>query len=121
MTYFRTLQNLARTPQGLVLLITLALMIAALCTQFIFAPLFVAGSAVIIFFGVAFIMVQNFIRLTTLSHDTTHTTYEFQTLVENLDDGIVIYDPSFTIFTLNRAAERIFSISAGDVDRKSVV
>ncbi len=40
---------------------------------------------------------------------------ELEAVVENIRDGVMVYDPNFRIISMNRAAEEVFGLSAKEV------
>ncbi|PIP30048.1 hypothetical protein COU12_01470 [Candidatus Jorgensenbacteria bacterium CG10_big_fil_rev_8_21_14_0_10_54_38] len=43
---------------------------------------------------------------------------EFNTVIANAREGVIAYDPDFTILSINQAAERFFGVTAGEVTGK---
>lgn len=43
---------------------------------------------------------------------------EFNTVIASVREGVIAYDPDFTILSINQAAERFFGVTAGEVTGK---
>lgn len=82
-----------------------------LCLFFINNTFVVLGGGLFLFFCIAWISFNAFLKITRLSFETKFKDKEKEALVEYLHDGIIVYDTNFTVKTFNRAAESLFGVS----------
>ena len=62
----------------------------------------------------ALFALKSFSEVSLIKKEFEVKTRGFNFLAESLDDGVIIYDPDFTVLAMNGAAERIFGIRGAD-------
>jgi len=122
-TNTRSLQRFLRSlsgAEGRMLVVLLALALASLfldTTLLPAVPAAVSALAIILAFafavrwGVAFAGTKRGGRANEL---------ELAAIIENLEEGLVIYDPSFRVMSMNASAEKIFGVSRADVEGRII-
>lgn len=118
--FLKDLKTYARSPQMISLWVLLGLATVMLVINFWFIPKLYIALTAIIFFGIGIAIVNNTLRLARLSIQTGSSQEELDAVINNLPDGVIIYNPDFKILLFNKAAEGIFQISKNDVLGKYV-
>ncbi len=77
---------------------------------FFLAPLFYAVINLVVFVGIAIVTIYNQINLAIFGAIADEKTNELNAVIENTEDGIIIYDLDFKILALNGGAEKILGI-----------
>lgn len=85
-----------------------------------FLPTLVMVLNVVAFLGVAAYLTYGGIRQEQLTIESSLSSTELDSLVQNLKDGVVIYDQNFTVLTFNRAASEMFQLKTEDVVGKTI-
>jgi signal transduction histidine kinase len=91
----------------------LALATVALNLFFLPAPLGIFNVlAFVLIFALA---AANYEHIVRFSSENKVKNLELETVIQNIRDGILVYDTNFRILSLNKSAEKIFGISAEEV------
>ncbi|MCX6788362.1 MAG: ATP-binding protein [Candidatus Jorgensenbacteria bacterium] len=56
-----------------------------------------------------------FVNLSRLSAEEKFKTEERDLIISSLEDGVIVYDPNFTVLTINTASEKLFGVSSEEV------
>ncbi len=107
-------------PEILSLFVFLVLLFALAVVGAIFLPPLFFVLSLIIILGTTFLLSRNQIKLVDLSVKTGFREKTFKAVVENLGEGVLVYDPDFKILEVNRALEEIFSLKAEELIGKTI-
>jgi len=91
----------------------IAILVVAL--NFFFLPISIAVINLAALIAIAALAITNYDRLARLSLEGGVKNLELETVIQNIRDGVLIYDPNFKILSLNRSAEKIFGLEAREV------
>ncbi|GEM_PF-594360 len=100
-------------PRNVMLLAVAALsaLLAVLLSAF-FLPPFVIVSILILLCFASVSMLLGYRDVARSGIEDKIRNIELGAVVENIRDGVVVYDPNFRIISMNRAAEELFGVSA---------
>lgn len=88
--------------------------LVAVASAFYF-PLLFFIVAFIVLLGIAFFIARSAFKLGALAIAEAAQKNQVRALIENVKEGVVLYDTNFKILEINRAAEELFQISAAEV------
>ncbi len=103
-------------PRGLMLLgcAVLSWLLALLLSAFFLPlPVLLSVTLLLIFASICISIGYRTIARSGVSDKIKNT--ELGAVVENIRDGVVVYDPNFRVVNMNRAAENVFGFSAHEV------
>jgi PAS domain S-box-containing protein len=102
-------------PGLIKLVLALGVTIIVVVLNLFFLPGSIAAVNLAAFFFVVIIGMTNYERLARLSLGDRVKKIELETVMENVRDGVVVYDSNFRVLSLNRAAEEVLGLKAGEV------
>ncbi len=113
--FFQKIALYAKLPEMRLFWFFIPFLLALLIIDSIYLPqiLVFAVSAILLVLG-AIILVNN-LRLARSNLEVKIERNELKSIIANLKDGIIAYDPNFKILIFNRAAEEIFSLKFEEV------
>jgi len=114
------MRNYLKSPQIFPLFVVFVITAVVFGINALFAPLFLVIILILVFAGVIFFVARGYLELAKLGLETSSKDTEFQTLIESLKDGVIIYDTDFTILKINRAVEEILGVSGEEVRGKKI-
>lgn len=97
------------------LLVPLGGALLIVIVAFFYLPLVPILITAVLFGGVASITVKNQLRLITLQVSEATQKNQIKALIENVREGVIIYDTNLKVLKINKSAEEIFQISATEV------
>jgi len=109
----------ARLPEMRLFWLFLPFLIALLVINIFYLPQFWIFLSLVIFIILAAIILVNSLRLSRSNLEIKIERNELGSIISNLWDGIIAYDPNFKILIFNRAAEQIFNLQASEVVSRS--
>jgi len=81
----------------------------------IYLPQILVFAVLAIFLVLGAIVLVNNLRLARSNLEIKIERNELKSIIANLKDGVIAYDPNFKILIFNKAAEEIFSLKSGEV------
>src|ERR1051325_10231425 len=118
--FFDDLKKYIKSPRMLLLGVLLALMVSMVIADLTYLPALSKVFSIISVLGVAVFLFLNTTRTVATGAELRFDKRELYSIIQNLKDGILIYDPNFKIMNMNRAAEEIFGVSAEEVVGKRI-
>jgi len=118
--YLNQLKTISKTPEGWALLALLLLTFFIIIAGITFLPTIIAIITSVVFIGVAIFLIYTSLSLISMKKAFSFEKSKFETIVEHLHDGIVIYDLNFKILKLNKAAQTIFQIQEAEILGRTV-
>ena len=112
--YFQ-LKKYWKTPEMFVLVIMLGATAATFLSTVFYIPLVLKITAVLVFIGISFVMLNNQTKLAYWKSEGETKNNELNAMINGAQDGIVIYDANFQITSFNKAAETIFNINTNEI------
>lgn len=112
---FREITEYRKAPEMISLWIILSLIAVLLIINIFFLPSLLRGLTIILFLGISYVMTLNNLRLARTNLETKAKRHELQSVIQNLQDGVISYNTNFKILTFNKAAEKILDISAEEI------
>jgi len=89
-----------------------------LIVNLFFLPPSVAVINLVIFSAATAIAILGYVKTIRSSIENQVKNLELETVIQNIRDGVVVYDTNFRILSLNKPAEEIFGLNAGEVLRE---
>lgn len=81
----------------------------------LYLPQFWIAVSFTVFVMLAAVVLFNNLRLARSNLEVKIERNELKSIISNLQDGVIAYDPNFKILVFNRAAEMIFGVSAKEI------
>lgn len=113
--FFGALKTYGRSPNIVAWWVILLLVVAVAVVDALNLPLLLVVLTAIVILGLSVFNVHNLTEFADLKVRAVFTDRELTSLIQNLKDGVLIYDPAFKILNLNKAAEDIFGLQAKDL------
>ncbi|KKU91561.1 MAG: Phosphate regulon sensor protein PhoR (SphS) [Candidatus Jorgensenbacteria bacterium GW2011_GWA1_48_11] len=113
--FFDALKTFGKSPNIVAWWMILTLVVAVTTIDVLNLPFFLAILTSIVVLGLIIFTTYNLTKFALLKVEADFNEKELTSLVQNLKDGVLIYDPAFKIISLNNAAENIFGLQAKDV------
>lgn len=113
--FLRQLRFYCGLPEMRSFWVLLFLVIVVLIINLIFLPVFWSLVILGVFLVISSVVFASNLRLARSNWEAKVERNKLQDIVENLKDGLVVYDPNFKIQIFNKAAETIFNIPAKEV------
>ncbi len=113
--FFKELSFYAKQSGDRKPLLLLILFIVAAIVNIAFVPGAITVAEVAIFLIIFLVVLSSYRDLSRASFRNKAKNLELESVIENIKDGIVVYDTNFRILDLNTAAEGIFGISKEEV------
>lgn len=104
-----------KLPEVLLFWIYFALFIVYILVSAVFIPESFSWLVVLILAGLGAVILINSFRLAKMNLEIKIERNELSSIIYNLNDGLIAYDPEFKILIFNRAAEAIFEIPAKEM------
>lgn len=112
---FKNFALYAGLPEMRLFWILLPLILIILAIVFLNAPQIWFLASVVIFIILLFVVFFNNLRLARSNLEIKLERNEMNSIISNLDVGVIAYDPNFKILVFNKAAETIFNLRAEEV------
>lgn len=113
--YWQKFLLYARLPEMRLFWFFLPFLIILLTVNIFYLPKLLIFVTVIIFFVLGAIILVNNLRLARSNLEIKIERNELKSIIINLRDGVIAYDPNFKIVIFNRAAEEIFNLRAREI------
>lgn len=113
--FFKDFKFYCTLPEMRSFWVLLFLVIVVLIINLIFLPVFWSLVVLGFFLLIGSVIFASNLRLARSNWEVKVERNQLQDIVENLKDGLVVYDPNFKIQIFNKAAETIFNIPAKEV------
>lgn len=113
--YLQKIRLYAKLPEMQLFWFFLPFLIALLTINIFYLPDFWVFVSLIIFLVLGVIILINNLRLARSNLEIKVERNELKSIIFDLRDGVIVYDPNFRILIFNRAAEEIFNLRAQDV------
>lgn len=113
--FFRELALYGKAPELKLFWLTFGLIGILLMVDVFFLPIFLIWVSIILFLSVMAIISVSYLKIARSNQETKIKSRELQSVIENLDAGIIGYDPNFRIINFNKTAENIFGVSAQEI------
>ena len=113
--FFQKLLLYAKLPEMRLFWFFLAVSLILLAINIFYLPKFWVLVSLAIFLVLGAIILVNNLRLARSNLEVKIERNELKSIIFNLRDGIIAYDPNFKILIFNRAAEEIFNLKAQEV------
>lgn len=105
----------AKLPEMRLFWFFLPFLIVLLTINIFYLPKFLIFITLAIFFVLGTIILINNLRLARSNLEVKIERNELKSIIANLRDGVIAYDPNFKILIFNRAAEEIFNLKASEI------
>ena len=109
-----------RSPQIFSLFVISVVTIVIFGINAFFAPPLLIIALIIAFIAVFLVVANSYLKIAKLSYEAASENTKFQAVAESLKDGVILYDSSFKILNLNRAAEEILGVNSQEVIGKKI-
>lgn len=109
----------AKLPEMRLFWFFLPFLIILLTVNIFYLPKLLIFVTVAIFFVLGAIILVNNLRLARSNLEIKIERNELKSIITNLRDGVIAYDPNFKIVIFNRAAEEIFNLQAQEIVGRS--
>ncbi|MEK9168415.1 MAG: ATP-binding protein [Patescibacteria group bacterium] len=113
--YWQKFLLYAKLPEMRLFWFFLPFLIILLTVNIFYLPKLLVFATVIIFFVLGAIILVNNLRLARSNLEIKIERNELKSIIINLRDGVIAYDPNFKIVIFNRAAEEIFNLQALEI------
>ncbi|MDI6821048.1 MAG: ATP-binding protein [Patescibacteria group bacterium] len=113
--YLKQLKAVSKTPEMWSLFALLILTLFVIIAGIIFLPATIAIITIAVFIGIAIFLIHTSLSLLLIKKAFSFEKSEFETIIEHLHDGILIYDLNFKILKLNKAAQEMLQIQEVEV------
>lgn len=113
--FFKDFKFYCTLPEIRSFWVLLFLVIVVLIINLIFLPVFWSLVVLGVFLLIGSVIFASNLRLARSNWEVKVERNQLQDIVENLKDGLIVYDPNFKIQIFNKAAETIFNIPAKEV------
>lgn len=113
--YWQKLVLYAKLPEMRLFWFFLPFLIGLLAINIFYLPKFWGFISLIIFAVLGVIILVNNLRLARSNLEIKIERNELKSVISNLQDGIIAYDPNFKILIFNRAAEEIFELQTQEI------
>ncbi len=113
--FFRKLLLYAKLPEMRLFWFFLPFFIILLAINIFYLPQLWALISSGVFLVLGIIILVNNLRLARMNLEIKIERNELMSIISNLRDGIIAYDPNFKILIFNQAAEQIFGLQSQDV------
>lgn len=118
---FSELRKSWNAPEMIVLWVVVFMVGAILVAQMFYeASIFLFLASLVLFFGVVVMVFYSNLRALNLEQKSSSAAKQLNAVIDNMDEGVVIYNPKFQIIKLNPSAERILGVRKQDVLGKTV-
>jgi len=108
--FLKSFKLYAKTPKFAASFTLLLLAGSITVGLFFLAPLFYAVVNLVVFVGIAIVTIYSQTNLAIFGEIADEKTNELNAVIENTEDGIIIYDLDFKILALNGGAEKILGV-----------
>jgi len=105
----------AKLPEMRLFWFFLPFLIILLSINIFYLPQLWVFISLIIFFVLGVVVLMNSLRLSRSNLEIKIERNELKSIIFNLWDGIIAYDPNFKIVIFNRAAEEIFNLKSREI------
>lgn len=113
--FFRQLGFYCRLPEMRSFWVLLFLVIVVLIINLQFLPAFWSLIILGVFLIIGSVIFASNLRLARSNWEVKVERNQLQDIIENLKDGLIVYDPNFKIQIFNKAAEAIFDIPTKEI------
>jgi len=113
--FWRKILFYAKLPEMRLFWFFLPFLIILLTINIFYLPKLWVFITLIFFLGLGVIILFNNLRLARSNLEIKIERNELKSIISNLRDGIIAYDPNFKILIFNRAAEEILNLKAEEV------
>jgi len=113
--FFQKVALYAKLPEMRLSWFFLPFLLALLIIDSIYLPQALVFAVLGILLVLGAIILVNNLRLARSNLEVKIERNELKSIIANLKDGIIAYDPNFKILIFNRAAEEIFVLKSGEV------
>ncbi|MGC9610659.1 MAG: PAS domain-containing sensor histidine kinase [Minisyncoccia bacterium] len=114
----KDIRNSAQKESFLKMIAVFGLALIILIVNLFFLPPSVAVINLVIFSAATAIAILGYVKTIRSSIENQVKNLELETVIQNIRDGVVVYDTNFRILSLNKPAEEIFGLNAGEVLRE---
>lgn len=115
MSSWRKFITYAKLPEMRVFWLFLPLLIIFTYINIVYLPRFWTLITSFSFFVIGLVVLVSNLRLAKSNLEITIEKNELRSIIANLQDGVVAYDPSFNMLIFNRTAEVIFKVRSEEV------
>lgn len=102
----------------LVLVFGLALVVVLI--NLFFLPVSIAALNLVVLCVATWLLMANYDKLARFSLENQVKNLELETVIQNIRDGVIVYDSNFRILSMNKSAEEIFGLNATEVLGQSI-
>lgn len=118
---FNSLRKFWKAPEMIVFGVVVFMIGIIFIIQIFFEmSVFLFLASLILFFGVIVITLYSNLRALNLQLKSLSATKQLGMVVDDMDEGVIIYSPKFQIININPAAEKIFEVRKQDVLGKTI-
>lgn len=113
--FFGQLKIYGKAPEMLALAAILASMGIAFLASFFYVPAFLQIIIIIVFASAVFVITNNQLKLIYWKREARAKNNQLASIIDYLQDGVIVYDTNLKALTFNNAAQRIFGVAAEEV------
>lgn len=117
---FKEIKNSVKRGDLVKLFVVFGLAFLTVILNLFFLPLSLAIMNLAVFFTVTILALLNYDRLARSSLKSQVKNLELETVIQNIRDGVIVYDTNFQILSINHASEIIFNLRAEEVLGKHI-
>ncbi|MFA5098803.1 MAG: ATP-binding protein [Candidatus Paceibacterota bacterium] len=113
--FFQKIALYSKLPEMRLFWFFLPFLVALFVIDFIYLPQLLVFAVLAILLVLGAVILVNNLRLARSNLEVKIERNELRSIIANLKDGVIAYDPNFKILIFNRAAEEIFGLKANEV------
>ncbi|PIZ45362.1 hypothetical protein COY31_00490, partial [Candidatus Wolfebacteria bacterium CG_4_10_14_0_2_um_filter_39_18] len=113
--FFQKIALYAKLPEMRLFWFFLPFLVVLFIIDLIYLPQVLIFAVLAILLVLGTIILVNNLRLARSNLEVKIERNELKSIIANLKDGIIAYDPNFKILIFNRAAEEIFTLKSKEV------
>lgn len=118
---FKDFKKMWKSPQTIALSVLLLALLAILIATTTFIPLYLSLMSFVVFIGIAVATLYGQMIVTRAKQkENRPKSKQLKTVLENMNEGVIIYSPDFEILDINKAAEKILNIKSKEIEGEKV-
>ena len=115
-----TIHRYCTRPEIISVWVVVVVGIGVVIVNGLYAPILITALTAVILIGIALMLFRASVALARARIDGESSQKNLSAIIENLDDGVILYNETFTILKFNTIAETIFRITAHEVIGKTI-
>ncbi len=113
--FFKDLNFYAKQEGNKKPLLLLGLFLVVAIANIAFVPGIITVAELLVFLFIFLVLLSSYRDSSRASFQSKAKNLELESVIENIKDGVVVYDTNFRVLDINKAAEEIFNLSKEEV------